>query len=953
MRRVRVIGLYGTKQHLSWWDRLSHLSLATKTATAISALFVVTVLTVGVTSMTSFRQQLVRGVITEQQVVVDRVVDDLDQRLRGLQRILRISAAEITEADVASSDRAQRYLDRNTGLFAAVDRSIFLFDPAGNELAERPFRPNRRGSNALSRDYMRDTIATRQPVISEPFVTNVGDDQIVMVLTMPVLAADGRMFAILTASMSLSAPRMLGSVASTVIGKTGYLYVVTSAGNLLLDPAQGRLSERAFAVGENKSFERALQGFEGGEVAFDLTGREAVVSYKRVPASNWIVAAVHPRDEAFAAVNELRRKFLLGLLVACVVVVAAIWALTRYIMRPLVSLTQHLTSYAASDVRIAPLAGETGNDEIGALTRAFNRLTARLHQREDALLESIQRYQVITDNSTDLISKHEPSGTITFASLAAAGMLGIPHEALVGRSLFELVHPDECDEVRHAFAEAIATHARQTVSYRIRDADGQFVWFESTLRGITVGTGPDAVSVLCISRDTSVRKRLESSLRAMARTDHLTLLPNRFEFDERFSAGAERARSEGSLFAMLMIDIDRFKNINDTLGHGTGDALLKLVGVKLRTCIRDGDVAARWGGDEFVLYLAGIDKPETAIAVAQRCLSALDSPFLVDGHSLRVTASIGISVSANADTDQETMLKNADVAMYKAKRRGGGCCVLYAAEMSHGASGRLSMENALFQALDRGEFSLHYQPIVSAHTGRLAGVEALARWRNGEQGLVSPSKFIPIAEETGLIHRIGEWVLRSACQQMGEWYRQGLPRIPISVNLSSRQLHAEGFVATMRNAVEGAGFDPRLVELEITESVLMDDVEHSRAILDELKGLGFGLVLDDFGVGYSSLGYLKGFDLDCLKIDRTFTADIGSSDSNASIVRATIALAQGLHLRTVAEGVETEAQADCLIELGCDFLQGYLFSPPIPAEAFLRFALDTPCLLPQRALALS
>lgn len=942
--------MYGTKEHRGFWGRISHLSLATKTATAISALFVVTVLAVGVTSMTSFRKQLVQAVITEQQVVVDRVVDDLDQRLRGLQRILQMSAAEITEADVASSESAQRYLDRNTGLFAAVDRSTFLFDPEGNELAERPFRPNRRGSNASSREYMRDTIITREAVISAPFVTNVGDGKIVMVLTMPVFATDGRMIAILTASMSLTAPSMLGSVASTVIGKTGYLYVVTAEGLLLVDPAQGRLSERAFAPGVNASFERALHGMEGGELAVDLKGREAVVSYKRVPSSNWIVAAVHPRDEAFAAVNDLRRKFLLGLLVACGVVIAAIWVLTRYIMRPLVSLTEHLASYTATDARIAPLAGEAGNDEIGSLTRAFNRLTARLHQREDALLESIQRYQVVTDNSTDLITKHEPSGTITFASPASAGMLGIPPDALIGRSLFEFVHPDEYDEVRRAFAAAIATQARQTVSYRARHADGQFVWFESTLRLMTVDTGPDSAKVLCISRDTSARKRLESSLRALARTDHLTLLPNRFQFDERFSAGAERARREGSLFAMLMIDIDRFKNINDTLGHGTGDALLKLVGVKLCTCIREGDTVARWGGDEFVLYLAGIDKAETAVAVAQRCLNALEAPFLVDGHSLRVTASIGISVSADADTDQETMLKNADVAMYKAKRRGGGCCVMYSAEMSQGASGRLSMENALFQALDRGEVFLHFQPIISARTGRIAGVEALARWRNGEHGLVPPAKFIPIAEETGLIHRIGEWVLRNACLQMSEWYRQGLPRIPISVNLSSRQLRADSFVATMRDAVEGAGFDPRLVELEITESALMDDVEQSRAVLAGLKGLGFGLALDDFGVGYSSLGYLKGLELDCLKIDRTFTADIDTSESNASIVRATIALAKGLRLRTIAEGVETDAQADFLVELGCDFLQGYLFAPPLTADAFLRFALDARDHFPARTL---
>jgi len=405
------------------------------------------------------------------------------------------------------------------------------------------------------------------------------------------------------------------------------------------------------------------------------------------------------------------------------------------------------------------------------------------------------------------------------------------------------------------------------------------------------------------------------------------------------------------MLAMLMIDIDRFKNINDSLGHGMGDALLKLVGTKLKSCIRDCDTLARWGGDEFVLLLPGLLDSSTAVTVAQRCLAMLKDPFVIEGQTLHITASIGISVSQDASAESETLLKDADTAMYRAKARGGNCHVLYSAEMSAGARSRLSLENALFHAIDRDQLLLHYQPMISARTGRVSGVEALVRWQHPDHGLIPPGQFIPMAEETGLIAAIGEWVLHTACAQMRRWYRQGLPRMSVSVNLSSRQFRQDGLAKTVRAALDASGLDPRLLELELTESVLMDDPARSKAILDELNGLGVSVALDDFGTGYSSLSYLKGFKLDALKIDRTFTAEITTSEATASIVRATIALARGLHLRTVGEGVETRAQAEFLVKHGCDSLQGFLFARPKEPADFLSFAMASHTYLFSRAMS--
>src|ERR1700741_2209019 len=339
------------------------------------------------------------------------------------------------------------------------------------------------------------------------------------------------------------------------------------------------------------------------------------------------------------------------------------------------------------------------------------------------------------------------------------------------------------------------------------------------------------------------------------------------------------------MLAMLMIDIDRFKNINDSLGHGMGDALLKLVGSKLKSCIRDCDTLARWGGDEFVLLLPGLLDSATAVTVAQRCLAALRAPFSIEGQNLHISASIGISVSPDASAEAETLLKNAATAMYKAKARGGNCYVVYSAEMSAGARSRLSLENALFHAIERDELLLHYQPLISARTGRIAGVEALLRWHHPDHGVIPPGQFIPLAEETGLIVTIGEWVLRTAGTQMKRWHARGLPRTNVGVNLSSRQFRKDDLAKTVQGVLAATALDPHLLELELTESVLMDDALRSKAILAELNALGVSVSLDDFGTGYSSLSYLKGFRLDALKVDRTFTAEITTSEATASIVR--------------------------------------------------------------------
>ncbi len=929
--------------------RLIPQSLATRASLATSVVFLVGVAMMAAVSLQTFDKQLSAVLFSEQDLLAGRIAENVDQRIELLQTALRDSAAHIEEADLASPATARAALERNDGLASVFDRSVFLFSPKGILLTERPYRPDRIGQDATWRPYIRQTMASARPVISEPFKTNAGDGNFVMVLTMPILSRNGKLIGMLTGSLGLTRPDMLGSVAKTRIGQSGYISIVTADGKLILDPDPRRLSKPLYAPGTNAHFDRALKGDEGTVSTVDEGGRPAFVTYRRVKTSGWIVSAVYPREEAYEYVGHLIRNFLLALAAAALAMLFAIWALTRYLTQPLIALSRHITAYTATEGRIAPLPGGTGSGEVHALTTAFNALTRRLNEREETVVSAMRQYQVITESSTDLITRHARDGAILFASPAGMQVLGLGPSELLGRNIVDFVHPDDVQRVQSAFDATTASDAATTVAYRARVAPDDYVWLESALRSLTVGGQEE--EILCLSRNIDERKRMEDKLHLEARTDRLTRLPNRLLLDERLPSAMTRCFREGSLLAVLLIDLDRFKDINDALGHRSGDELLSAVAGRLASCTRAGDTIARWGGDEFVVMLPGLQHPDAARAIADRYLKALKQPFVHNGEQLHVTASVGIAIAGDDTVAAEHLLANADVAMYRAKRRGGNASVTYASEMNAGAQSRLSMESALFHAVERDELRLHYQPLVSARTGRTVGVEALLRWQHPEFGLVSPGVFIPIAERIGVIADMGDWALTTACRQMAEWHANGLAGLGLSVNISGRQFAGDSLVDTVRDTLQATGLAPDCLELELTETLLMEDNEHSQQTIARLKALGVSIALDDFGVGYSSLSYLKQFALDTLKVDRAFTSEMLTSAESEAIVRATFDIARALKLRTVAEGVETRAQANFLAELGCDLLQGFYFARPMPPEQLLSFATAAPIHLITRQAA--
>ena len=474
-----------------------------------------------------------------------------------------------------------------------------------------------------------------------------------------------------------------------------------------------------------------------------------------------------------------------------------------------------------------------------------------------------------------------------------------------------------------------------------RSRAGEIYYEQKTITPLRDAAG-EITHFVATGRDISERIKFEERLRYLAEHDTLTTLPNRTQLLDQLQTILAAARARARLVAVLFLDLDRFKNINDTLGHAAGDDLLLELGRRLRGHLRTHDRIARFGGDEFVIVMDELARAEDASTLASRLLESIARPFDIAGSRLHVSASIGISLFPGDGEDSGTLLKQADAAMYRAKERGGNRYMFYAADIGAHAHRRLTLENHLRQALDRGEFVLHYQPQVDGRSGRILGCEALLRWRQPEQGLVPPADFIPLLEETGLIVPVGRWVLETACAQLADWRHSHDGGLTMAVNISSRQFHEGGLPELVAGLVQRHALDPARLELEITESTLMQHIPNTADTLAALVGLGVGIALDDFGTGYSSLNYLRRFPIDTLKVDRAFIGNIPGHADDTAIVEAIIALARTLHLRVIAEGVETLVQREFLGELGCQAMQGYLFSRPVPAADFARL-LAGPC----------
>jgi diguanylate cyclase (GGDEF)-like protein/PAS domain S-box-containing protein len=443
----------------------------------------------------------------------------------------------------------------------------------------------------------------------------------------------------------------------------------------------------------------------------------------------------------------------------------------------------------------------------------------------------------------------------------------------------------------------------------------------------------DNQEILCFAaRDISERKQTEQKLQYQAFHDALTSLPNRVQFTQTLSTAIANAKRQDELMAVMFLDLDSFKNVNDTLGHTIGDRLLQSLAQRLSACVREGDTIARWGGDEFTVLLPRIRSTDDTIRLAQRIFDALKQPFEIDHHQLSIKISIGIAVYPQDGQDAETLLKNGDAALYRTKDLGRNHYQFYNPSMTSDASLLMKIETLLHQALERKEFFLHYQPQIQLATGEITGMEALLRWQHPELGSVSPSKFVPLASKTDLMLHIGKWAIETACEQNLAWQKAGLPPIPVSINLCARELKQPNLAEIVARTLDKTGLDPQWLELEIAESTLKHNLEVANMTLRDLQNLGVRIALDDFGTGFSSLGYLKQIAFRTLKLDRAFIRDLRGNAQERGIISAAIALGRGFNLRVLAVGIETQQQLDLLRSLQCEQAQGYWFSRPLPKD---------------------
>jgi diguanylate cyclase (GGDEF)-like protein/PAS domain S-box-containing protein len=569
------------------------------------------------------------------------------------------------------------------------------------------------------------------------------------------------------------------------------------------------------------------------------------------------------------------------------------------------------------------------------LAISFEDITSR-RETELALQESEERFSHAVRGSADGIWDWDFRRRRYYLSPRFKELLGFRDDELPNdrAALRDRLHPDD----RYTVRRALAAHFRKGTPYdveaRLRQRDGSYRWFR--IRGqVFRDAAGRPIRFSGANSDISDRKQAEDELAYLAHFDALTGLPNRALFRDRLAGAMARAKRSGHTLALLLFDLDRFKEVNDVHGHAAGDAVLRAVATRVRGRLRQTDTVARLSGDEFTVILDSIEAPEQALAVAAKIREALaESPVAIEGHDLIIGASIGIALYPRDAQTADELIQCADTAMYTAKREGNHSFRLFTRTTQVLARGERELETRLRRALDRAELSLEYQPQVDIASGRVVGAEALARWQSSELGAVSPLRFIPVAEETGLILPIGEWVLEEACRQAKAWQDAGLPPLLLSVNLSARQFRDERLAERVATVLKRTGLAPRRLELEITESTIMQHTAHTSAALASLQSIGVRIAIDDFGTGYSSLAYLKRFPVHRLKIDRAFIREITANADDPVIVKAVITMAEALQIGTIAEGVETAEQLAVLRTLRCREFQGYFYSRPLPPDDF-------------------
>jgi diguanylate cyclase (GGDEF)-like protein/PAS domain S-box-containing protein len=601
--------------------------------------------------------------------------------------------------------------------------------------------------------------------------------------------------------------------------------------------------------------------------------------------------------------------------------------------------------------RIAALESQLADTQshLGAVTRKLESASSELQTSSaklrdsqeitrstlDALKASLDREKLALAFAEIGTCEFDIKSSMVRSSDMSLRLLGIrsAQPDLPYDTLLESLHPEDRPKFRTALEQCLSGTGNLDIEYRVAWADGSFRWLR-TKGDALLDLDGEPIKVLWVTEDVSQRKDMDARVRFLAHHDLLTGLPNRTLFQDRLQQALAAAKRMQSRVALLFIDLDRFKYVNDTFGHRAGDILLQTVAARLRKCVRETDTVCRHAGDEYLIVLSALRDPTEAALVADKVLAIFDEVFVLESHEVQISASVGISVYPDDGQTMEDLIRNADAAMYHSKKSGRNRFEFFTPELNAPAAERLVLANQLRRAIENNQLVLHYQPQFDTSTNRLIGAEALVRWNHADHGLLFPDNFIALAEESDIIHLIGEWVLNEACRQIAEWQGRNLNVVPVAINFSSFQFRRSTLVQGVAEAFARHGVKAHQLEIELTENAIMQDPKETAKTLAQLHEMGVSLSIDDFGTGYSSLNYLKRFPIDKLKIDRSFVEDLPHDLNDSAIVQAIINLAKSLRMIVIAEGVETKAQLDFLRSLSCEAYQGYLGGRPIEAERF-------------------
>ena len=911
-------------------------SLKTRVTLFSLAIFLINIWALAFYASHTLRQDLQRMLGEQQLSTVALVANGVNQEMSRRLQTLQTIAGSITPDLMEQPSELQTTLESLPIFQEWFNGGTFVTRIDGLAIAAVQTTADRRGVNYLDRDYVTGALRQGRVSIGRPVV---GKTLHVPVLGMatPIRDGQGQVIGALAGVINLALPGFLDGITRSQYGHGGgYVLVAPQHRMIVTASDKARVMEVLPPRGTSPTIDRFFDGAEGTEMFVNPLGVKVLASVKRVPSADWYVGVTLPTSEAFSPIRALQQRMLLAASLLTLLAGALTWWLLRRQMAPLEATAQTLAALADKRQPLYPLP-VTRADEVGQVITGFNRLLTDLGQQQAGLKESEERYRTAFQTIPDAVTITRLSdGRYLEANDGFTRLFGWTREQVLGKTSRDLGiwhHWEDRQLLMHAMQKS--GHC-ESLEVEFLTREGKVITSLVSANALTLDGEP---CMLAVTHDITERKLAQDQIHNLAFTDALTGLSNRRLLMDRLQQALVASVHQQRQGALLLVDLDGFKSLNETLGHDKGDALLQQVAAHLLTCVCEGDTVARLGGDEFVVVLEYMTRnPHDAAAqaevIGEKILMALNQQYQFDGATHHSTASIGVTLFGAGSESAVEPLKRAELAMYQAKAAGRNTLRFYDPQMQAAVNARVALEAALRDALLKEEFKLHYQAQVSDDK-KVLGVEALLRWQDPRRGMVSPAEFIPVAEESGLILPIGQWVIEVACAQLVSWAaRKDTDHLSIAVNVSARQFHQPDFVDQVLTVLKRSGARPDRLKLELTESLLVLDIEGVIAKMNVLKGIGVGFSLDDFGTGYSSLSFLKRLPLDQLKIDQSFVRGILLDPDDAAIAKMVIALADSLGLSVIAEGVETEAQRDFLADLGCHNYQGYLFGRPQPGEEF-------------------